>query len=375
MKSASALFFLLLIVFAYCTPKKEIKFNNPFILCDLGNIYNTPDGATLDDEGNIILSIPNFNSASLYEQGITPVEYPAVMIIIDTLNNIKPWYNFKKEDLNPESGKIGPMDCAFGPDGHLYFNDNQFFLGKKYASRLMRIIIENGKPQNCEVLVKGFMLCNGLVWKDSTLYITESLLSQTLDYKNDSSQLSAVYNFQLDELNTNKVICIPEYDKDSTSQYLFSLIRSSGELGFGADGIAVDGSGNLFVNTFEDGTIYKFDLSSENTPKLPQLFATLSDSSGADGMVWRETDNSLYVADMFRNAIWTVDSVGEVKKIHENGDTNGVDGLLDAPAEVVFRNNELVVVNMDSYWDDPSGKLVNTKFDSPFTVSFFDLDK
>jgi len=93
----------------------------------------------------------------------------------------------------------------------------------------------------------------------------------------------------------------------------------------------------------------------------------------ADGIVWRQADDKIYVADMLLNAVHAVDNNGNVETLHKNGDTNGQDGLLDQPAEVIIRGNELIIVNMDMPWNDPQGLLVNTTIDEPYTLSVIPL--
>ncbi len=63
---------------------------------------------------------------------------------------------------------------------------------------------------------------------------------------------------------------------------------------------------------------------------------------------------------------------GNVKTLHKNGDTDGSDGLLDEPCEVLLRGNELIIVNMDMPFE--SKYLVNTKIDKPYTLSVIQLD-
>ena len=337
---------------------------------ELPDSCNTPDGATIDNYNNIILAVPNFNSSQLYSDGIIPEEYPARMMLIDTNNQLHNWYNFKPVDLHPVSGKNGPMDCAFGPDGNLYVNDNQFFYGLKHASRLLRINIENDKPVNCDILVEGFMLCNGMVWRDSCLYVTETILEEN---SNSKYQKSAVYKFNLNDLNPEIPIYINPYDSSAPSPYLFSIINSNGRLGFGADGAAFDDNGSLYVTTFEEGTVFKIETDLHGNVLSRKLFANTGDSSAGDGIIWHSEKERFYVADMFRNAIKTIDIHGNVSTLWENDDTEGSAGLLDAPAEVLLRGNQLVVINMDSYWDDPDGYLKNKTFDKPYTISVFDL--
>ena len=42
-----------------------------------------------------------------------------------------------------------------------------------------------------------------------------------------------------------------------------------------------------------------------------------------------------------------IDMQGKVTTLHKNGDTDGADGSLDQPCEVIIRGNELIIVSMD----------------------------
>jgi sugar lactone lactonase YvrE len=131
------------------------------------------------------------------------------------------------------------------------------------------------------------------------------------------------------------------------------VFRSSGRVGFGADGVTVDGEGNLYTSIVEDGWIYKTKFNNNGEPVDTTLFAKSTDMASADGIMWREKDNRIYVADMLGNAVHAVDSNGNVQTLHKNLDTNGADGSLDQPSDVLIRGNDLIVVNMDMPWDDP----------------------
>ena len=51
----------------YTQEKSALETNKAKLLITLPTEYNTPDGAALDIDGNIILSIPNFNNNRLIE--------------------------------------------------------------------------------------------------------------------------------------------------------------------------------------------------------------------------------------------------------------------------------------------------------------------
>ncbi len=44
---------------------------------------------------------------------------------------------------------------------------------------------------------------------------------------------------------------------------------------------------------------------------------------------------------MLNNAVQAVDMLGNVETVWENGDTDGADGSLDQPCEVIVRGDEL----------------------------------
>ena len=130
------------------------------LFLELPEKYKTPDGAALDGEGNIILSIPNFNNDALLEAGTIQKPSPPEMAIIDRDNNISTWYRFKPEDMHPDTGRIGPMDAAFGPDGNLYLADMQVFWDGDHKSRLLRINVVDGTPVGMDVVAEGFIVCS-----------------------------------------------------------------------------------------------------------------------------------------------------------------------------------------------------------------------
>lgn len=345
------------------------------LLMELPTEYNTPDGAALDNMGNVILSIPNFNNDALLKDGKISKPSPPVMAKITRNNEISTWYKFKKEDMHPETDRMGPMDAAFGPDGNLYVADMQIFWNGDHKSRLLRINIENGKPVDMDVVVEGFIVANGVVWKGNTLFVSETILQHMPKVKEGEQKpklLSGVYGFNLDEMQESTIQLIP-YDQNNQDPHLVVKFESSGRVGFGADGVTIDGEGNLYTAIIEDGIIYKTTLDERNKPVQTALFAQDENMDSADGIVWNEADNKIYVADFLGNGVHSVDMNGKVQTLHKNGDTNGANGLLDEPCEVIVRGNELIIVNMDMPFENPH--LVNTKIDKPYTLSVIRLSQ
>ena len=365
---------LLLATGCASTPPKINDKHAARLLISLPRSCNTPSGATLDEEGNIILSIPNFNNDALMKDGFIETPAPPKMVKIDKNNELTTWYEFREEDMHPDTGKIGPMDCAFGPDGNLYVADMQIFWDNHQQSRLLRINVIDGRPVGMDVVVEGFIATNGMVWKGDTLFVAETVLVHPRGGEKNSQLLSGVYAFKIDELKSGCLI-LPPYDENNPERHLMEVFHSSGRVGFGADGVTVDGKGNLYTSILEDGLIYKTNFDDKDEPFETRLFARSNDMVSADGIVWRKKDNRIYVADILNNAVHGVDMNGNVQTLFKNPDTDGEDGSLDQPCKVLLRGNELIVVNMGMTWEETTGLLVHTKIDKPYTISVIPLGR
>lgn len=85
---------------------------SPKLLFTLDEAHNTPYGLALTPNGHLILSVPNLADncqlASLMEIDGT--------IIKSFLTNLS---------VEPTTKKAALMDLAFGPDGNLYYTENQ----------------------------------------------------------------------------------------------------------------------------------------------------------------------------------------------------------------------------------------------------------
>ncbi len=329
--------------------------NKPKLFMSLPDYINTPDGMTLDpDTGNIILAAPNFNDANA----------PGLLMQIDPQNKLTKYIDMP---LHPETGYGCPMGLDFGPDGHLYVADNQYFYDKDHASRLMRVTVEDGKPTGVEVVVDGFKLSNAVIWKGDTIYVSDTFMDLP-----DTPGLSAVYKFSLEELNNGPVHLKP-LGTDPHIIGKFVTTPNHREDVAGADGLTIDSKGNLYVASFGDGKIHKLTFDAEGNVAEQSVFVDLpKELPCSDGLFCDLTTDEIYVADSEQNAIHVISaSDGSLKTLWMNDDTDGSDGGLDQPCESLIRGNELIIVNFDM----PFPGLKNAAFDKPYTMSVIQLEK
>ncbi|MEH6452312.1 MAG: hypothetical protein V7782_04640 [Psychromonas sp.] len=376
-KTISLLIVLVTPIFAYSetAATSEDKSYTPKVFANFSAKYNTLDGLAIDSNGDIIASVPNFNNDYLLEKGDITEVYPAVMAILNKDNEISDWYTFSTQDLHPETGKIGPMECEFGPDGNLYIADMQVLWGGEHKSRVLRINIEDGKPVNMDVVVEGFIVANGLIWRGDTLYVTESILKHEAAPKEGQQKAplhSGVYAFSLAELQGDKITLTPYSEQAQDAHLAFTMV-STNRVGFGADGIIVDDMGNMYTSIMEDGVIYKTSFDENNKIVETVQFTDAPEMISSDGLAWDSARQSIYVADILGNAVHSVDLSGKVTTLHKNGDTDGADGSLDEPVVLLVRDDQLIVVNMDLAWITPPGIAVNTEVEAPYALSVIDL--
>ena len=341
------------------------KIAAPKILVTLDAEYNTPDGCTLSESGDIIMSVPNLNNSALMKQGVINNPSPPCMLKIDEYNAVSEWYKFKPVDYHPLTSQLGPMGCDFGPDGNLYLADNQIDFNPDHQSRILRINVKNGEAVSCDVVAEGFVVPNAIIWKGNTMYVSETVLVPP----SKEGAMGAIYAINIDEWK-DKPLQIRPYTKESPDSHLIAEFNTSGRIGFSADGLTFDGKGNLYCGIFEDGLIYKTSFKNGRVEETT-LFARDDKMACCDGIFWNKKDDKIYVADMLNNAVQAVDMQGDVQTVWENGDTDGADGSLDQPCELIIRGDELIIVNMDYYFE--SEYLKNTKIDQPYTLSVIGL--
>lgn len=318
----------------------------PTIAYSFPEPYNTPDGLALAPDNSMLLSVNNAGNPA----------YPAKILRLTDSG----YAEFATPPPSPATGKASPFDLAYGPDGNVYYADNQFNNDPNFKSRLMRINIVNGQPTTIEAVVENFRQSNGMVWKGNTLYVTDSQWDLP-----GVDNGSAVFRFSLAELSAangnNTIKLVPlTVDVHILTTFQTDLSRFGDDLG--ADGIDFDSQGNLFTGLFGDGNLYKLTLNADGTLASKTLFAQLP---CVDGLVINRATDNLYVCDAKNNAVRIVSPAGQSLVLAQNGDTDGSDGRLDEPAEPLLRNNRLYIANFDV----PQKGTINTKSDAPHTIS------
>ncbi|TAE28117.1 MAG: hypothetical protein EAZ91_15060 [Cytophagales bacterium] len=329
------------------TATTETSTGNVQLLQNLPEAYNTPDGLALAPDSSVILSVCNFGNPS----------FPAALLRLegDSLR-----FFFAPPALE-ETRHAGPMDLAYGPDGHLYYADNQYFYNRNYKSRLMRIRMQGGKPTKAEPVVTGLRLPNAIVWEGNTLYITDSQWD-TPDRPRDS----AILRFSLAEMSTGTPVKMTSGPADPHVFTTFTTGENESGIDNGCDGLDFDSKGNLYTGGFGDGILFKMTLKPDGSMANKTQIAKLA---CVDGLIVDRATDRLYVCDSKSNAIRIVTTEGAVSTLAENGDTDGANGLLDQPAEVLLRGRRLFISN----YDLPEGKFKNQRFDAPHTMSYVDL--
>jgi sugar lactone lactonase YvrE len=344
------------------------------LLAKLPAYCPTPDGMAIDADGNLVVACPNFGDAS----------QPACLIKIDRRGRVTKWV-----DVPPlaETGRACPMGIAFGPRGELYVCDNQNWPtgngenGEINQGRVLRLKIRDGKIVKTTVVADGISHPNGVRYRDGKLFVTVSLLPKVK--RDDGLLTSAVYVFAAKGRN------IKISNTLADKQILTTFVTRNRHCQYGADGLAFDSQGRLYVGNFGDGAIHEITFDEEGKAKTNTIFArtdhdyTLDPSEPGflakatkakmrttDGICIDKEDN-IYVADFSNNALAKVAPCGEITVLAQNGDTDGSDGQMDQPGEPIIWNGKLVVTCFDMVTGPDK---VNTEHDEPYTIVALDLE-
>ncbi len=364
---------LLVAVFAGAQPwTKGAEAQRPKLFKQFGDILNTPDGLALDGEGNLYLSAVNGVDGS----------YPGHIWRMDRVSGR--WSVFSPCKPHPETHAAYPMGIAFDDAGNLYYADAQYFADPNYKSRIMRIVIKDGEPQRIECVVEQVKLPNALRWREGALYFTESFFNVAGAWQ------SGVYRIPAADLKGDKPARPLVKEQAARDPYCIGIVETvlidrgaaNGKPEIkptdptlhiytaGCDGMDFDRDGNLYTGSFGDGRFWVLRPTGGGGYEKPELLSA-GIITCCDGICYDAPRHRIILTASEQNAIYTWDiAKKEMALLWANGDSDGADGLLDQPCEVIMLDDKrLIVVNIDA----PSPFMINKQPDSVHTLSVIEF--
>jgi len=307
----------------------------------------------IDQEGNLVLSCPNFADMSM----------PSCVVKIDTKGNVRKWFDVP---VSEKTGEARAMGIAFGKDWDLYIVDNQGWGGDPklvFNGRIIRVRMNGDTIEKVTVVADGMEHPNGIRICGDYVYVTQSLLTKV---KTESGNLlSCVYRFHIDDENVQ----ITNTLDDKNILVTYETYNPDDQ--YGMDGIVFDKEGNMYVGNFGDGEIFKVSFNPDGTIKQNVSYAKdPANLRSVDGLSIDEHGN-LYAADFVVNAIAKIDKTGKVTRIAQSPDTDGLNGELDQPGEPCVWNGKIAVSCFDCV---TGGDKVNTAHELPATMSLLEIE-
>ena len=322
----------------------------PSLFLSLPVYCNVPDGMTMADDGSIILAAPNFADES----------YPGVLMRIDKENNLTLYFT---APVHPETKRGCPMGMDFGPDGNLYYADNQYFYDVNYKSRLMRVVVEDGEPVRVETAVEGFKLANAVIWRGNDVFVSDTFLDVE-----GKPGMSGIYRISLGEMQKGVVKLEPSHKDPHIIATFTTIPNSRGDIA-GADGMTIDSKGNLYTGNFGDGVMSKIEFDKNGKVISNKIISRAI--TCCDGIFCDLKTDDIYITDSAKNAIHVMRPDGAMRTLWQNGDSDGSDGLLDQPCEPIVRGDELIIANFD--FCKPEWNVLNKGPDEHHTLSVIKL--
>lgn len=314
---------------------------------------STPDGMSIDKEGNLILSCPNFADTSM----------PGCVLKIDKDVHIRKWFDVP---VLEETGCARPMGIEICPKcGDLFIVDNQGWSGAEelvFKGRVLRVKMDGDRIAKTTVIARNMEHPNGLRLKDGYVYVTQSMLSKVSDPS--GKLVSCVYKFSVDDENIDITNTLED------KNILTTFITQNPACQYGADGIVFDDDGNLYVGNFGDGAVHKITFNADGSVRENAVWAKNEKELGSVDGLCKDSDGNLYAADFSCNAIAKIDKDGNVTRLAQSPDTDGLNGELDQPGEPIVWNGKIIASCFDLVTDE--GK-VNTAHEMPATMSMLDL--
>lgn len=341
-----------------CT--KPCEKYRPKLFKQFGDVVNLPDGLTQDKDGNIFMSAPNLVNKS----------YAGV--VMKRCVKTGKWSVFCAGEISPKTGRGCPMGIEMGPDGNLYYCDNQYFLSKDYASRVMRVIIdpETKEAVSIEPVLENVKLANAIRFYNNEMFITDTFFDLP-----DEEGVGGVYRIPMADFAKGpvKLLCKNKYKEDP---YFIAETRTKplpgrGGDNSGADGLCITECGDIFFGTFGSGRFYTAKRNADGSyAKAELLMDDPSKFPCCDGICYDPCKKRVIITDSASNAIHTWDIANKkFGTLWSNCDNDGSTGLLDQPCEPMIWKGKLLIVNFDM----PFPGLKNTKHDKFHTISIMDL--
>lgn len=319
------------------------------------DIVNVPDSMTIDKDGNLILTVPNFADTTM----------PGCVLKIDKEKNVTKWFDVP---VNEATGRANPMGVAFDEEWNMYLVDNQPWTGEeltKDQGRLLKITFdEKGEIKETKEIATGMEHPNGIRIKDGFVYMTMSSLARIEAEDGSGHLVSGVYKFPCDAEGIKVTNTLED------ENLLQTFITDNPDCQYGLDGIELDKDGNLLVGDFGDGEVEKITFNEDGSVKDISSYAKDPENLRTTDGMFMDADNTLYVADFSANAIAKIRPDGTVARIAASPDSDGADGELDQPGEPIIWDGKLIVSCFDNVTDEFK---VNTAHDAPFTLCELDV--
>lgn len=316
------------------------------LFANLPNICPTPDAFAIAPDGNLTLSCPNYaNSAGKQQGALLGLTPDGDVFEIGTLADFT------------ADGKTRPMGLDYAPDGSLFVADNR----GGNDGQILRVTFNGSQIAKTEIVATGLSSPNGLRYHNGAIYITQLRLPKVTA----PHMASGIYRFN--ETDRNVAVA-----SDGSSENLIFLDHTTNSnASFGLDGLVFDQAGHLFTANLGDGIVYKLTLDDAGLVQTKDVFATVPQTVGPDGMTI-DPQGNLYLAGFRSNQIIKVDTQGMTSVLAESADSDGANGELDQPADLIYFNDRLFISNFDLM---KGSDIVNTGHSAPYTLSVIDLKK
>lgn len=308
----------------------------------------------IDPHGNLVLSCPNFADDSM----------SGCVVKLDRTGKVTKWFDVP---VHEETGVARNMGIAFDGEYNVYLCDNQGWSEKPellYKGRVLRLKVDDdGNILETRVVAYGMEHPNGIRIRNGYMYVTQSYLHPI--HHESGKLVSGVYRFALDEENVRVTNTLEDKNLFAT------FVTQNPDCQYGADGIAFDRDGNLYVGNFGDASINRITFREDGSLLDNQVIAQdFSQLESTDGMVFDEKGN-LYIADFNANAIAVMTPDGTLRRVAQSPDSDGLHGELNQPGEPIVWDGRVIASCFDLVTGP--GK-VNTGHSMPATLAQLELE-